>query len=415
MKMLRLSLMLVVFVDVMGQGLILPIINTLLIDPSSGFLQDGITSDTRELLFGLLLGIFYLFWFFGAAYISKVSDYIGRKKGIVICLLGALAGYVLTVIAIEVSNYYLLLIARAVSGFTAGNQPIAQAALIDISQTDEERTRNMGKVVAATALGLIAGPMIAGLLSDSAVLGRYATLELPFNCAAALVFFTLSLVLVFFHDTRVEHRKIDFGLSEVFINLWCIRERPTIMKISAVFFFAELGLNSFFIYMDDYMTERFQFGTLQNSILMTVFGLAMALSSGLLTGPFSARFRKIPTVTFTVAVMAVSLTIFMLNGNSLLSYILVVPIVVGFAICYPTMLSLFSESVGEDEQGWVMGITIALFTLGSGTISLAGGAMMSIDARLPFMAGIASFLLALIFIATLWRQADVKALDRVEP
>lgn len=198
MLMLRLSLMLVVFVDVMGQGLILPIINTLLIDPSSGFLPVGTTGDTREVLYGLLLGVFYIFWFFGAAYISKVSDYIGRKRGMLICLVGALGGYVLTVIAIEVSNYYLLLLSRAISGFTAGNQPIAQAALVDISKTDQERTQNMGKVVAASALGLVAGPLIAGLLSDKAVVGRYATLELPFICAAVLVFLTLSLVLIFF-------------------------------------------------------------------------------------------------------------------------------------------------------------------------------------------------------------------------
>jgi DHA1 family tetracycline resistance protein-like MFS transporter len=48
------------------------------------------------------------------------------------------------------------------------------------------------------------------------------------------------------------------------------------------------------------------------------------------------------------------------------------------------------RSAGEDEQGWVMGITVALFTLGSGTFSLAGGAMLSIDARMPFIAGIGS-------------------------
>ena len=414
MLLLRLSLMLVVFVDVMGQGLILPIINTLLIDPSNGFLNAGTTGDTRELLYGLVVGVFYVFWFFGAAYISKVSDYIGRKKGMVICLIGALAGYVLTVIAIELSNYYLLLVSRAISGFTAGNQPIAQAALVDISRTEEERTRNMGKVVAASALGLVTGPLMAGLLSDTALIGKHATLELPFNCAAALVFLTLTLVLIFYHDARVEHRRIDFGLSEVFVTLWRIRQRPTIMKISAVFFFFELGLNSFFIYLDDYTIERFHFGTLQNSILMTVFGLAMAFSSGMLVVPLSARFRKIPTVNSAVAVMAVSLVLFTFNPNPFLSYFFVIPVVVAFAVAFPTILTLFSVSANQDEQGWVMGITIALFTLGCGIISLAGGALMDIDARLPFITGIASSLAALFFINVLWRQADVKALDTIK-
>ncbi|MEM7223145.1 MAG: MFS transporter [Pseudomonadota bacterium] len=412
MMLLRLSLMLVVFVDVMGQGLILPIVNTLLIDPSSDFLPRDASHERRQLLFGVLLASFYVAWFFGAAYISKLSDYIGRKKGIVICLIGALAGYILTAIAIESSSYILLVLGRAISGFTAGNQPIAQAALVDISRNDEERTRNMAQVVAALALGLVAGPLIAGLLSDKAVLGAYATLELPFICAAALVFVTLVLVMIYYHDHREERRKIDFGVSEVFLNLWRIRGRPSIIKLALVWFFFEVGLNSFFIYMDNFMIVRFQFGTLQNSVLMTIFGLTMAISSAFLVSPLTKRFRKIPTVVGSLVLMTVSLCLFTFNGVADLSYLLVVPIVVGFAIGYPTLLALFSASAGADEQGWVMGITIALFTLGSGLISLAGGAMMALNPHLPFLTGIASYLIALVLIAVTWRQADIRALDQ---
>ncbi|MEM9684350.1 MAG: MFS transporter, partial [Pseudomonadota bacterium] len=251
MVMLRLSLMMVVLVDFMGQGLILPILNTLLLEPSSTFLPADMQEDPRELLYGLLLATFYLSWFFGAAYVSKLSDYIGRKNGIVICLVGALVGYSLTVVAMELSNVYLLFLGRAISGFTAGNQPIAQAALIDISANDDERTRNMGKIVAASALGLVAGPLLAGVLSDPEVMGRYATLELPFICAALLVLLTLVMILVFYRDVRTERRKIDFGLGEVVLNLWRLRGRTTIIKISVVWFFFELGLNAFALYLDD--------------------------------------------------------------------------------------------------------------------------------------------------------------------
>lgn len=413
--MLRLSLMLVVFVDVMGQALILPIVNTLLIDPSSHFLPAGTPQGTRQLYYGLLLGSFYLFWFFGAAYISKLSDYIGRKKGMVICLLGALAGYVLTAVAIEMSSYWLLLVGRAISGFTAGNQPIAQAALIDLSRTDDERTRNMGKIVAAMALGLVSGPVFAGVLSDTSLIGAYASLELPFLFAAVLVFLTLALVLVFYHDARTERRRIDFGVEEVFLNLWRVRHRPTVIKVAVIWFFSEIGLNSLFIYMEDYTIAQFGFGTFQNSMLMTVFGLVMAFCSAVLVGPLTARFRKIPTVTAAMAVMAVSLTAFTFNDDHGLVYILIVPVVVGFAIAYPTQLALFAASAGDDEQGWVMGVSIALFTLGSGLISLAGGAMMAIDVHLPFLAGVASFVVALAFVAIFWRQPDFKALDRAGP
>ena len=409
--MLRLSLMLVVFVDVMGQGLILPIINTLLIDPSSTFLPHDTPRHTRQMMYGWLAGIFYIFWFFGAAYISKLSDYIGRKKGMVICLVGALAGYILTAIAIELSNYYLLLLGRAITGFTAGNQPIAQAALIDISKDDKELTRNMSKIVAALALGLIAGPLIAGVLSDSSLIGSYATLELPFYFAAGLVFITLLSVQVFYHDSVNVYRKIDFGVNEVFLNLWRLRGRTTIIKISIVWFLFEIGLNSFFIFINNYTIERFQFSTQQNSILMIVIGLSMALSSKILAEPITSKFKKIPTITGAILLMAVSICIYIFNDSPLFAYLLAIPILVAFGIGYPVMLTLFSASANKDEQGWVMGVSIALFTLGSGLISILGGMLMALNVNLPFAVGIASFIAALVFIAILWRQSDIQALD----
>ena len=94
MSLSKFGLLFVVFVDVVGQGLIIPIINALVMDPASAFLPAGTPQDTRQFNFGLVIGLFYLSWFLGAVYISKLSDSIGRKNGILICLAGALFGYV---------------------------------------------------------------------------------------------------------------------------------------------------------------------------------------------------------------------------------------------------------------------------------------------------------------------------------
>ena len=144
MNLSRLSLLLVVFIDVMGFGLIVPIFNTVLLNPQQPFLPRGTPANIRQLDYTVLIVVFFLFYFFGAAFIAKLSDYIGRKSGILICLSGALIGYVLTVLAILSSNYWLLLLGRAISGFTTANQPIAQAALIDISHDDQEKSKNLG-------------------------------------------------------------------------------------------------------------------------------------------------------------------------------------------------------------------------------------------------------------------------------
>jgi MFS family permease len=104
-----------------------------------------------------VIGAFFFAWFLGAAYISKLSDMIGRKKGIQICLAGGFLGYGLTILSLYTNSFWLLLIGRVVTGFTNGNQPIAQAAMIDMSARDDERTRNLGYIVAAASLGLVAG------------------------------------------------------------------------------------------------------------------------------------------------------------------------------------------------------------------------------------------------------------------
>ena len=72
---------------------------------------------------------------------------------------------------------------------------------------------------------------------------------------------------------------------------------------------------------------------------------------------------------------------------------------------------MFSETVDETQQGWVMGVTIALFTLGSGSISLVGGLTMAENRDLPFMIGLGAFVIALILVATVWRSTKVILLD----
>jgi predicted MFS family arabinose efflux permease len=407
----RLALLFVVFIDVMGQGLLLPLISAVLLDPSKDFLPKAMVDSGRELRFGIVMGLFYLSWFFGAAFISKLTDYIGRKSGILICLVGTFAGYALTVGALLSSSFLLLVVGRIVAGFTAGNQPIAQAALVDISKDDQEKTRFMGFIVAAAALGLITGPLIVGLLSDKSLLGSFASLELPLFVAALLVLLNITLIQLYFTETLKQRRKIDFGVTEVFLTLWRVVNHPVILRIGLVYFFAILGLNAFFIFLDNFLYARFQFDTLQNSAVMMVLGGTMALSSTFLVGPVAARFRQIQILIMTVIVMAVFVAAYLVNPFADLSYVLVIPILAAFAIAYPTLLTMYSAAVDATEQGWVMGVSIALFTLGSGSVSLIGGWLMAADPRLPFLISIASFAMALVMIAFFWNNDHIRKLD----
>ena len=163
--------------------------------------------------------------------------------------------------------------------------------------------------------------------------------------------------------------------------------------------------------MADYYTLKFGFGTLQNSIAMVVLGAAVGISSITLVAPLSARFDKKTIVCGTLVIMRLTQIAALLNPSPWLAYVLIVPFVVPFAVTYPTMLTLFSASVDDSEQGWVMGVTVALFTLGAGIISLVGGSLMTVDVRLVIAVSMASCFVALGLVAILWREAMMARLD----
>lgn len=411
MKIATFALYMVIMLDVMGQGLVIPVLTTLLLDPSQTLLDTNTPTGTRELYFGITMGVFFLSWFLGAAYISKLSDFIGRKQGLLICLGGAFLGYVLTVVALYLSSFVLLLVARIITGFTAGNQPIAQAAFVDESTSAEHKTRLMGYVIVAVSVGLLIGPLLGGLLTNEAVLGNLASIQAPFYAAGVLVLVNLVLIVVFYHNVQFERRPIRIKITDVFLTLWHASKRPVVLRLALVFFCSQLSLNTFFIFLNNFLYSRFQFDTTQNSIILIVFGIGMAASGAFLVGPLDRRFAKKNIIYATLFVMALGLVIVMVNPLGGLSYVAILPFVVAFGINYPLMLSLFSASVDETEQGWVMGVTVALYTLGAGIISFVGGQLMAISIYLPYSVALGAVVLAVILIFTLWRGDRFRALD----
>lgn len=410
MSISRLPLLFVVLLDVMGQGLVIPVLTTILTDPAESILPPGTSAEKGQFLFGLTMGLFFLCWFFGAAFISKLSDFIGRRLGILICLTGAFVGYGLTICGLVFGSFSLVLAARMITGFTAGNQPIAQAALVDVSRNEEEKTRLMGFVVVAISLGLVAGPLIGGLFSSREILGQIASMQLPFYVAAGLVVTNAVLIVVFFREPSFVRRRPQVKITDVFLTLWEVTKRPVVLKVSAVFFCSQLALNSFFVFLDDYLESRFGFDTLQNSIILIVFGIAIAVTGAVIVGPITKHFPKRGIIYGTLVGMAAGLVMFLLNPIAALSYIMIVPFVVAWAVNYPVILTIFSGSVGPAEQGWVMGVTVALYTLGAGIISMVGGDFMAIDIRLPFLIAIGSVVLAGLLAISLWRGKSFKDL-----
>ena len=409
-KMAKITLLFVVFVDLLGQGLVFPIINALIMKPGSGFLPETTTMATRHFDYGLVIGAFFLAWFLGVVYVARVSDSIGRKNALLVCLGGALAGYAITLVALYVNSLWLMILGRAVTGFTAGNQPVAQAAMVDGSVDDADRDRNMGYIVTGVSFGLVGGPIIGGLLSDPELLGGVASLKLPFYGALVLVLIAIGLVIVFFHDVRTERKPFVFRLRDITDSLWKVTQHPVVLQIMPVYVLFMIANVTFYVFIDNFLTSAFGYGVIGGSVAMLVIGVALATSSTFLVKPTQARFDKRQIVGASLLTMVICALAFALLPSAFLVYVPVFFFYFVFGVAYPTLLGMFSGSVSQADQGWVMGVTTAVFCLAGGIMSLTGGGLMSLDIRLPFYIASGVAAIGLLLLVRTWGAPAMRKL-----
>jgi len=140
----------VVLLDLIGFGIVIPILP---------FLSPQLGADKLDIAFIIVTyavgaGLCGPLW-------GRLSDRIGRKPVIMICLAGAALSYVMLGLA---SQLWMVYAARGFAGLMAGNVGVASAMMADITPP-EKRARGMGLIGAAFGLGLVLGPVLGGLLA----------------------------------------------------------------------------------------------------------------------------------------------------------------------------------------------------------------------------------------------------------
>jgi len=377
----NLPLFLVLFIDSMGLGLLFPILNSTIVDPVSAFLPMTTSVVMRDFLYGLIIGIFMLCWFFGAAMLGDLSDTIGRKKALVICLFGSFFGYLLSAIAIWMHSLTLLIIGRVIAGFTAGSQPIAQAAIVDIS-TAEHKARNIGLILLAVSLGFVFGPIIGGVLSDEQIV-RWFTFSTPLYFAAIISLANALLLWTTFNETFWITGKIQIKIHravQIFISAF---QHKRIRYLSLVLLVMILGWSDFFMFIPVFLLDRYHFSPFKVSLFMAALGLGFSIGCGYLVNICAKRFAFKSSVTASILLAAMGILVMLLVNNITVAWIAVVFIGTALAVAYSTIIAMFSNQVGENEQGWVMGVTGSIMALCFGINSLFTGVIIRYGADLP--------------------------------
>ncbi len=393
-------LFLVLFIDSMGLGLVFPILNSLLFDPNAHFFSMDMSVSTRNALYGITIGSYMLCWFFGAAFLGDLSDQIGRKKSLMICLLGAVLGYLFSALSVVFSSYSLLMIGRIIAGFTAGSQSIAQAAIVDLSEP-EHKARNLGFILFFCSIGFAFGPIIGGVLSASSLVSWF-NYALPFYFAAAISLINAVLLQLYFKESFFHVHKIQFKLHhaiEIFLSAF---KNEHIRELSVIFLIMMFGWSGFYSFISMYLLKVYHFSSLENGFYMGLMGVGFGIGTGFLIEPLTKRMslKTCMIITSLFAALGVMLTV--TTPKEIYVWFDVLIVAIAMAIAYSMILTLFSNQVDEDSQGWVMGVTGAIMALAFGINGLMLGFLsnFSLETPLLFSAScliIAAFLMHLIF------------------
>jgi DHA1 family tetracycline resistance protein-like MFS transporter len=398
-------LLLVLFIDGMGLSLVFPLLSTLIMDPAHSMLALGTLNSTRSHLYGFIVGIAMIAWFFGASYLGDLSDQVGRKKSLMICLIGAFLGYVASALGVIFSSITLLLVGRVVAGLTAGSQAIAQAAIVDLS-TPETKARNIGFILLACSLGFMLGPVIGGILSEQSLVSWFS-FTTPFYFAAIISLLNAILLWFFFQETFHRSDKVKIKLYRAVEVLGSAFKHHKVRDLSIILLIMIFGWSGYYMFTPVYLLQKYHFSPLLTGVFLSLMGLGFALGSGLLVNYFTLRFalKKIVIVSLCLTALFAAITI--VSPHAIGAWLAVAPLAMTLGLAYSVLVTIFSNQVSADAQGWVMGITNAVMSIAFGVNGFLMGVLANWGVAVPLITAVVGWIVSAVLMSVLHKSNNL--------
>lgn len=372
-----------VFLDLLGVGILIPVIP---------YLVQQYSSDA--LAVGLLSLSYAAAQFVAAPVLGALSDRYGRRPLLVLSVLGSAVGYVLFGLA---GSLAMLFVARIVDGFTGGNISIAQAYIADVTPP-KDRARNFGLIGAAFGLGFIMGPALGGALSQ-------ISLHAPAFVAAFLSLVTAAFGFFVLPESLPAHQRkrgaITFDEVNPIRQIGDALQRPGLRPVLAAIFaqnFAFAGLQSNF---GVFTLQRFGLGPQENAVLFTFLGIVGVFMQGFVVRRLVNHFsdQRLAVAGLIIMTAGFVATAFAPAVWALFPSMALVSI--GNALSTPTLTNMVSKQAGAREQGAVLGTTQSVGSLTRVTGPLwAGVTFDTLGTGAPYWSG--ALWIAAAAVAATW-------------
>lgn len=395
-------LFLVVVIDLIGFGIIIPLLP---------FFAEHFQASPFEV--GMLLAIYSLTQFVAAPFWGRLSDRIGRRPVILVSLVGAILTYIWLGFA---EDLWVLFVARAASGFMAGNISAAFAYAADVT-TRENRAKGMGLIGAAFGLGFIIGPAIGGILAGSDPAN--ADFQSPAFAAAGLS--TIALVMGLFTLKESLSPEIIKRIastpkttrSKQFRQAFTHPQIRLLLILSFLSIFAFSGIEATFAL---WSRRQFGWGPEQNGYLFALIGLLNVAMQGGFIGRLAKRFGETNLLLQGAVSLAVGIVLIPFATNLWFLVVVMMVATYGFSLISPALNSLISLQTSDDEQGSMMGVTRSATTLARVAGPAWAGLLFSLLGKdWPYYGGACVMLVVIVLVLAAFstlKNADGKNTEK---
>lgn len=385
-----LLIFLTVFIDLVGFGLVIPILPL--------YAQEMKASDT---MIGWLIASYSIMQFIFMPFWGRLSDRIGRRPVLLISLAASFFGYLIWGFS---SSLVWLFASRIVAGIGNANIAVGQAYIADVT-TEENRAKGMGLLGAAFGLGFVLGPAIGfGVYHFSHDLKTVGLVAAGFS----LLDLILTAAMLPEPKERGNFAKDRFSLSADFIMRTLTSDRLRISFL--LFFISTFAFANMEATLVLFTAQNYHWDAGANSSMFLYIGFWIILIQGGLIRRLTKKNNEKRLISLGSLLTAIGLGLVPFCKEPNLLWVALAVMSIGSSINNPCNQSLLSKLAPAEFTGGVLGIGQSLSTLGRILGPIVGCYLFGhMGAASPYVAGAAFMMVSMVLSFALPKQVETAA------